>query len=113
MDEWKYIRIQHHNLPLLAMRSRRTVKKHRLRTRNGQIENAYIRLSIYERYVPGMYAAGERSTGGVGGGLGDGVVAVGELELDHVADGGGEYVGDKSVLGAAYYYWEECGEGGC
>jgi hypothetical protein len=60
-----------------------------------------------------VYSTGERRAGGVGGGLGDGVVAIAELELDHVADGGGEDIGDKGVLGAAYYNWEERGEGGC
>jgi hypothetical protein len=60
-----------------------------------------------------VHATGERRAGGVGGGLGDSMVAIGELELDHIADGGGEYVGHEGVLGSAYYYWEECGEGGC
>jgi hypothetical protein len=39
--------------------------------------------------------------------LRDGVVAVGELELHDVADGGHDRVGDESVLGAADYHGDD------
>ena len=46
-----------------------------------------------------VHAAGHGCACRVGGGLRDGVVAVGELELQDVTDGGDDGVGDEGVWG--------------
>jgi hypothetical protein len=100
-------RIHNHDLALLAMRARRTVKEHGLRARDGHIEGADVSLAVLEWNVAAVDAAVHGFAGCVNGGLRDSVVAIGELELDYVADGGNNGVGDKGVLRAADDYGDD------
>ena len=93
------LRIHNHNLSLLTMRARRTVQKHGLGTRDWHIERPDVGLSIFEGDVAAVHAPSHGCACGVSGGLRDGVVAVGELELQDVADGGDDGVGDEGVWG--------------
>lgn len=83
------------------MRARRAVQKHGLRVGNHHVERADFGLVVLERNVAAVHAAGHGHACLVRGGLRDGVVAVAELELDHVANRGSERVGDEGVLGSA------------
>lgn len=100
-------RVDHHNLTLLAMGSGSTVQEHGVRARNGHVESSDICLAVLEGDVTAVNTAFHRSACCVGGRLRDGVVAVGELELDNVADCCGDGVGDESILGTADDYGDD------
>jgi hypothetical protein len=83
------------------MRPRRTKDEHGLRARNRHIECAHIRLPVLERDVAAVHAARERGARRFERALRGGVVAVAELELHHVANGGRHRIGREGILGAA------------
>jgi len=97
-------RVYHHNLTLLAMGSGSTVQEHGVRARNGHVESSDICLAVLEGDVTAVDTAFHGSACCVGGRLRDSVVAVGELELDNVADCCGDGVGDEGVLGSTDDY---------
>ena len=82
------------------MRAGCTVQKHGLCAGGGPVEGPDVRLAVLERNVSAVHAAVHGRTCLVGGGLGDGVVAVGELELHDVAYSGSDGVWDEGVLGS-------------
>jgi hypothetical protein len=86
------------------MRPGSTVQKHGIGASDGHVEGSDICLAVLKGDVAAVDTAVHGSACRVGGRLRDGVVAVGELELDNVADCGGDGVGDESILGAADDY---------
>lgn len=87
------------------MRPRSAIKVHRLLARNRHIERAHRPLTRNEGDVPAVHSARhrllQRLARHAGRALRDRVVARAELELDDVADAGGDEVGDEGVLGPA------------
>jgi len=83
------------------MRARRTVQEHWVRGRHDNIERAHVRLAIFKRDMARVHAALHRLAGSIRSGLRDGVVPVGELELQHVADSRVDGVGNEGILLAA------------
>jgi hypothetical protein len=99
--------VDDHHLAELAMRACCAVKEHGLRAGNGHVECADIGLSVLKWDVAAVNTGVHGFTCCVGSGLGDGVVAVAELELHNVADCGYNRVGDESVLRAADDYRDD------
>jgi hypothetical protein len=93
-------RIHYHDLAFLTMRARGTVQEHGLRASHWHIERANISLAVLEGNVAGVHAAIHRFARAVGSRLRNSVVAIGELELDDVADSRVDGVGDEGVLWA-------------
>jgi hypothetical protein len=89
------------------MRPSSTVQKHGVGASDGHVEGSDICLAVFKGDVAAVDTAVHGSACRVGGRLRDSVVAVGELELDNVADCGGDGVGDESVLGAADNDWDD------
>jgi hypothetical protein len=94
------IRIDDHDLSLLAVGSSCAVKEHGLGRGYGHVEGADISLSVLEGNASAVDTAVHGLACCIGGALRDGVVAVAELELDDVADRGGDRVRDEYVLHA-------------
>lgn len=86
------------------MRTSSTVQIHGLGACYWHIKRAHLRLSVLKRDVATMHAIFHRCAGFIGCGLGDCVVAVGELELHNVADGRGDGVWDECILGSPHDY---------
>lgn len=89
------------------MRSSSTVQEHGVSTSDGHVEGSDICLAVFEGDVTAVDTPIHGSACCIGGRLRDGVVAVGELELDNVADCCGNGVGDESILGTADDYGDD------
>lgn len=83
------------------MWARRTVQKHGISARDRHVERPDFCLAVLEWDVPAVDAGFHRRACLIGGRLGYSVVAVAELELHDVADGGNNRIGDEGVLWAA------------
>lgn len=89
------------------MRSGRAVQEHSISTRDWHVERADICLAVLERDVAAVHTGIHGCACCVSSGLGYGVVAVAELELHDVADGGDDGVGDEGVLWTSDYYGDD------
>ena len=91
-------RVDHHDLALLAMWSGSTVQKHGVGTSNRHVEGSNICLAVLEGNVTAVDTAFHGRACCIGRRLRDGVVAVGKLELDDIADCCSNGVGDEGIL---------------
>ena len=97
-------RVDHHDLALLAMWSGSTVQKHGVGTSNRHVEGSNICLAVLEGNVTAVDTAFHGRACCIGRRLRDGVVAVGKLELDDIADCCSNGVGDEGILWATDDY---------
>lgn len=86
------------------MRSGSTVQKHGIGTGNGHVEGSNICLAVLEGNVTAVDTAFHRRACCIGGRLRDGVVTIGKLKLDDIADGCSHGVGDEGILRATDDY---------
>jgi hypothetical protein len=89
------------------MRACGAVKEHGFSAGNRHVESANIGLSILKGDVATVYAGIHRLACCISSGLGDGMVAIAELELNNVADCGHNGIGDESVLRSANDYRDD------
>jgi hypothetical protein len=83
------------------MRAGRAVQEHGLRAGHWHVEGSDVGLPILKGDVATVNATVHGRACSVRRRLRDGVVAIGELELHNVTNGGDDGVGDKGVLRAA------------
>lgn len=107
------VRVDHHDLAQLTMRSRGAVDEHGLRVGDCHLKGRHCRLASSERDVPAVHGSRlardglDRCTRLHLGALCDCVVARTELELDNVSWGSNDHVWHVGHLSSAHHHWDD------
>lgn len=100
--QFSLLRVDDHDLTFLAVRAGGAEQEHRLGVYDRHVEGSYGSLTVLERDVTAVNCRRDgllkRLARRVRRTLCHCVVPIGELELDHIADGGGNDVGQERVL---------------
>lgn len=83
------------------------IDEHRSDTRNWHVESTNICLPVLKGYVSTVYTTCEGRTRRFRCALGSGMIAIAELELDDISQGGDNGIWSESVLRATDNDWNQ------